>query len=183
MSRVRRAPVARIALAALAVIALSACAGDETDELRAWMQEVRNTTQPVRTTIPAPKVFEPFRYANEKQVDPFSTSKLAVALQLAAERPRNGVAPDFKRRREALESYPLDQIRMVGNLSNRRSKYALLQVDNMVYQARVGHHAGQNFGVITQITDNEITLRELVQDAAGDWVERETSLRLQESKQ
>ncbi|HRA78368.1 MAG TPA: pilus assembly protein PilP, partial [Burkholderiaceae bacterium] len=61
-----------------------------------------------------------------------------------------------------------------------RQNHALLQVDQIVYQARVGNHAGQNFGVITRISDDEVLLRELVQDAAGDWVHRESKLQLQE---
>jgi type IV pilus assembly protein PilP len=51
----------------------------------------------------------------------------------------------------------------------------------MVYQARVGNYAGQNFGRITRVSESEVLLKELVQDAAGDWVERSTTLRLQES--
>ena len=69
---------------------------------------------------------------------------------------------------------------MVGHLANGQSNFALLQVDDMVHQARVGQHAGQDFGVITRIDESEVRLRELVQDAAGDWVQRETTLRLQE---
>lgn len=69
---------------------------------------------------------------------------------------------------------------MVGHLSNGRQAFALLQVETMVYQARVGSYAGQNFGMITKVSENEVKLKELVQDAAGDWVERETALRLQE---
>ncbi len=69
---------------------------------------------------------------------------------------------------------------MVGHLANGKQSYALLQVDNLVFQARVGNYAGQNFGVITKVNEAEIKLKELVQDAAGDWKERETSLQIQE---
>jgi type IV pilus assembly protein PilP len=66
-------------------------------------------------------------------------------------------------------------------MSDRKSNFALLKADGMVYQARVGNHAGQNYGVITRVSETEIRLRELVQDAAGDWVARETALKLQET--
>jgi len=46
---------------------------------------------------------------------------------------------------------------------------------------RSGNYMGQNFGVITKISEGEITLRELIQDAGGDWAERESSLLLQEA--
>lgn len=174
--------IMRLAAALVALGALGACADDH-GELIAWMQEVRNTTQPIRTTVPEPKHFPPFHYAAEEEVDPFSRKKLAAAFERLMEAPRSGLAPDMKRPREILESFPLEQIQMVGHIRNTRSNAALLQVDNKVYQAKVGHHAGQNHGRITSITENEVVLTELVRDAAGDWTRRESSLRLQETQQ
>lgn len=165
----------------LGCAALVGCSDDH-DELVAWMQNVRNTTQPVQTKVPEPKQFVPFRYDDEAEVDPFSRKKLAAAFERLMESPRNGVAPDPKRPREVLESFPLDQIRMVGRIQNAKNNTALLQVNNIVYQARVGSHAGQNYGRITRISENEVVLTELVLDAAGDWVRRESSLRLQETQ-
>ena len=163
-----------------AAAALLAGCGEEHGELRAWMDEVRRTTQPVTEKIPEPKRFEPFRYANADAPDPFSSAKLAANFEQFAQQSRGGLRPDLSRRREPLESFPLDTIRMVGHMSNASANYALLQVDRMVYQARVGNYAGQNFGMITKISETEVVLKELVQDAAGDWVERHTSLQLQE---
>ena len=132
--------------------------------------------------IPAPKKFEPFRYENTALADPFSQSKLALAVAQAAPAKGNGLKPDAARRRETLESFPLDNIKMVGHMTNGRNDFALLQVEAMVYQARVGNYAGQNFGRIVRVTESEVTLKELVQDAAGDWVERDSALRLQEGR-
>ncbi len=172
----------RLPLVVVAALACAGCSPDE-GELRAWMDQVRRDTQPIRDTIPEPKRFAPFRYDNVGQLDPFSNGKFASALDRAGKpAPRDGPRPDLDRRREALESYPLESIRMVGHLSNAKQNTALLQVETMVYQARVGMYAGQNFGRIVKISENEVMLKELVQDAAGEWTERETSLRLQESK-
>jgi len=55
-----------------------------------------------------------------------------------------------------------------------------LKVDSLLYQVKVGEYLGQNFGKITKITETEVTLREIVQDAAGEWIERPTTLQLQE---
>jgi type IV pilus assembly protein PilP len=162
-------------------LTLSACASDQ-NELMAWMTEVRNNTPPIKDTIPEPKRFEPFRYENLSQADPFSARKLQAAFDKLQVRNRNGLAPDLNRRRESLESYPLEQIRMVGHLSNGKQAFALLQVESLVYQARVGNFAGQNFGVITKVSESEVRLKELVQDAAGEWVERVSTLSLQEGK-
>lgn len=161
------------------VLALAGC-GDDHGELIDWMNQVRATAQPITEKIAEPKRFEPFRYDNSTQVDPFSTDKLALAIEKFQQRAREGIKPDTSRRREVLESYPLDMIKMVGHLSNGRVDYALLEVDRVVYQARVGNYAGQNFGKIIRISETEVMLKEMVQDAAGDWIERESALRLQE---
>lgn len=159
--------------------AVVGCANEQ-GELRAWMDGVRANTPPVRERIEEPKRFEPFRYDNVAQVDPFSTEKMAVVLGDVKKHDGDGLKPDMNRRREALESHPLDSIRMVGHLANGQQNHALLQVDHTVFQARVGNYAGQNFGLITRISENEVLLKELVQDAAGNWVQRESALRLQE---
>lgn len=168
---------------ALAVLSLAAGCGDESDELRAWMDEVRATRQPQRETIAEPKRFEPFRYDRAGQSDPFAQARLGGLPAEAPEVSRTArLHPDTSRPREALEAWPLDAIRMVGHLSSGQRSFALLQVQDTVYQARVGNHAGQDFGVITKVSDTEVRLRELVQDAAGEWVHRETTLRLHEGE-
>lgn len=164
---------------AAAALALTACAQDQS-ELRAWMQGVRANTRPIQERVDPPKRFEPFEYDSVAKVDPFSAEKLAVVFESGQGGGGSGVKPDTNRRREVLEDYPLDTIRMVGHVRDGRKNHALLQVDRTVYQARVGNYAGQNFGLITRISETEVLLRELVQDAAGDWVERQSALRLQE---
>jgi type IV pilus assembly protein PilP len=89
----------------------------------------------------------------------------------------------MQRRREPLEQYPLDTIRMVGMLQKPGMTYAILQVDKAIFQAKVGHYVGQNFGMITGISEDAVELKEVVQDASGEWVERKARLELQESKQ
>lgn len=175
-----KTPIRAAAGLALACsVLLGGCASDQ-DELRGWMDNVRATTQPIRETIAEPTRFEPFRYDNLALVDPFSSAKMQAAYDRLIQRAKGGLSPDLNRRREPLESYPLEQIQMVGHLSSGSQNYALLQADTLIYQAKVGSYAGQNFGLITRVSESEVKLKELVQDAAGDWVERETALQLQE---
>lgn len=158
---------------------LAACSSDQ-EELRAWMEQTRQNTQPIREVIAEPKQFEPFRYEDIALIDPFSLNKLQAAYERLVQRSKSGLSPDMNRRRDPLESYPLEQIQMVGHLSDGRQNFALLQVQNLIYQAKVGNYAGQNFGRITGVSDNQVKLKELVQDAAGEWVERDSALQLQE---
>ncbi len=87
--------------------------------------------------------------------------------------------PDMDRPREPLEAYPLESLKFVGVMTKGKSSYAIIQVDGALYQVRQGGYMGQNFGVITKIVETEISLKELIQDAAGDWIERESALYLQ----
>ena len=69
---------------------------------------------------------------------------------------------------------------MVGSLIKLGQPVALVRVDNLLYQVRVGNYLGQNYGRITKISETEVALREIVQDAAGEWIERTATLQLQE---
>lgn len=150
------------------------------DELQQWMEEQRQQTRPTVKPLTPPKTFQPQPYEAQAVVDPFSTQKLTVALRREAAQPSSLLAAEMKRRREPLEAFPLDSMAMVGSVSREGRPYALLRVDNLLYQARVGDYMGQNFGRITKISETEITLREVVQDAAGEWIERTSTLQLQE---
>jgi type IV pilus assembly protein PilP len=165
----------------LALVALLAACDGKQDDLDTWMKETRTSVQPIKNNVEAPKKVEPFTYDNKSLVDPFSNAKLAIAIDQAAKsKSASGLAPDTKRNREVLENFPLESIRMVGRIADSRVTSALLQVDSIVYQAKVGNYAGQNFGRIVKINDSELFIKELVQDATGDWVQRETSIKIQE---
>ncbi len=171
----------RTSLYLAACVLLASCGGQD-DELRDWMTAARKDIRPVTNTLTEPRTFEPFVYADRDQVDPFDPAKLANALRKLASKSNNGLAPDMNRRKEPLESFPLDSISMVGIISRGSVRTALLRADSVVYEVRLGMHAGENFGEVTKITDSDITLNERVQDASGEWVERISTLELQEGK-
>lgn len=172
---------ARPVLLTVAATLLAACDSGHQD-IQVWMDDTRRATPTVVEKVAEPKQFEPFRYRNTGEAEPFSQGKLKVGFAAGAAAPAsNGLQPDLTRRREALEAYPLDALQMVGNLRLGGTNVALLKADNALHQVRVGNHVGQNFGRVTKISESGVAIRELVQDAAGDWVERDTELRLQES--
>jgi type IV pilus assembly protein PilP len=166
----------------LSLCAVLVACSSEQSELQAWMDQETKAVNPTKEKISEPKAFEPYRYENATQVDPFSNTKLSIALD-KMQKAKGGLQPDMARRREVLENFPLENIRMVGHLADAKAAFALLQAENVVYQAKVGNYLGQNFGVITKMNDAEVLIKELVQDAAGEWTERETALRIQEKKQ
>lgn len=166
--------------AGLMLLLLAGCGDDGVPEVKQWMAEVRQQTRVVVPKLSPPKTFTPFVYAGADVVEPFSPKKMAAAFA-KAQAPASGIQPDLQRRREPLESYPLDTLRMVGALERGGMHYALLQADQVVLRVKVGNYVGQNFGMITRITDSAVELKEIVQDASGEWIERPAKLELQET--
>lgn len=162
-------------------VGLAACGNDGEDELREWMGDVRRQTPVSVQKIPAPKTFSPFQYGGKDEVDPYSPAKLQVALA-AQDSAKSGLRPDLERRKEPLEAFPLDSVAMVGTLERPGTRFALLRADRNIFQVRAGNYVGQNYGKVTQITDSEVHLVEIVRDAAGEWVERSVKLELQEKE-
>ncbi|MBY0365538.1 MAG: pilus assembly protein PilP [Roseateles sp.] len=166
-------------LISLTLLGLAGCSGD-IDELRVWMDQQRKEAKPSVTPLLPPKKFLPQPYESAASTDPFSTQKLSVAIKQEAAQPNSLLTAEINRRKEPLEAYPLDTMNMVGSLTRDKQRYALLRVDSLLYQVKAGDYLGQNFGRITKISETDITLREVVQDAAGEWIERTSTLQLQE---
>jgi type IV pilus assembly protein PilP len=171
----------------LLLILLSAllvgCVSSREDDIRAWMVQERNQTKPRVAPITPPKQFIPEPYTNATAIEPFSNLKLTQALKRdSAQATSNGalVAPELARRKEPLEAFPLDAMQLVGSILKGGQPVALVKVDNLLYQVKPGNYLGLNFGRVSKISETEVTLREIVQDAVGEWIERVATLQLQE---
>ena len=162
----------------LASVLLTACGGEEFQDLRDF---VKNSGANLRGKVDAPpeiKPYEPFNYDNSAGLpDPFKPRKQEVKKN---ERPGLN-QPDMERHREALEEFPLDGLKMVGFLSQGNVSYAIIRApDNKLYRIKVGNYLGQNFGQVTEVTDTEVKIKEAIQDSTGDWSERMSNLQLVE---
>jgi type IV pilus assembly protein PilP len=165
-----------VALGAL----LTACTGEEFGDLKA---ELKDKTKDLRGRIeplPVVKPYEPVPYKAFDQTDPFSSAKIELVTKSASSG-GGGLKPDLNRPKEPLEAYPLESLKMVGVLQQKKANFGLVKADTGLYRVKVGNYLGQNFGVITTITDSQIQLRELIQDAVGDWTERQSTLQLLEA--
>ena len=164
------------------VLLLSACGGDEHSDLK---EELKGLTKDLRGNIkplPVVKPYEPVPYTGFDQPDPFGPAKIELAAAAAPKGTSGQNAPDTNRPKEPLETYPLESINMVGTLTQEKVNHALVRADGSIHRVKVGNYMGQSFGIVTEITENQIKLKELVQDAAGDWTERQTGLQLLETK-
>jgi type IV pilus assembly protein PilP len=162
-------------LVPVALVVLAGCSS-EMSELKQFVKESDKGLPRKIEPLPAVKPFEPFTYEGFDLPDPFKPRKLAAPREGAG----GGLAPDLNRRKEPLEAFPLEQLKMVGTLSQGKDTYALVRADKTLYRVRKGNYMGQNFGLITDVTESEIKLKEIVQDSAGDWAERQSVLPLLE---
>lgn len=180
MSRIHHALAAGLILV---LFSLSGCVSPDQEELQQWMATQRNASRPKIAPLQEPTKFTPQTYGQEGSIEPFSNQKLVQALKRDSSQANANAAlitPELSRRKEPLEATPLDAVVMVGSLTKAGQPVALVKVDNLIYQVRVGNYLGQNYGRITAVTEASVVLREIVQDAAGEWIERPATLQLLE---
>jgi type IV pilus assembly protein PilP len=169
---------ARVFICSGLVAVVAGCGGESHQDLRAWMQEQGKGVKGKLDPLPQVKPYEPFAYNAFDLPDPFKPRKIEPV------KGGSKLAPDLNRRKEPLESFPLESLQMVGTLQRGKNTFALVRTtDKDVYQIKVGNYMGQNFGVVVEINDGEVRLKELVQDGAGDWTERSSTIQLAEQEQ
>ena len=168
-----------ITAGALMLSALGACTADN-DELIQWMEQQHKEIKPSIAPIYPPKKFDPQPYMGVTGVEPFGAQKLIPVGGAASNKSSALLAAAKAHAAQELESYPLDSMTMVGSLQQSGKAHALLMVENRLHDVKVGDWNGQNYAQITGITDTQITLRETVQDPTGEWIERTSTLQLQE---
>lgn len=172
----KRATFVVIAAAAL----VTGCGPSSHKDLVDWMNEQGKGVRGHLDPLPTIKPYEPFVYNDFDLPDPFKPRKIEPMKSDNG----NKLAPDLNRRKEPLEAYPLESLSMVGTLEKGRTRYALVKTpEKDLYQVRQGMHMGQNYGVITDVTDTDIKLKELMQDGSGDWSERSSTLNLLQADQ
>ncbi|MFQ5993525.1 MAG: pilus assembly protein PilP [Acidiferrobacterales bacterium] len=154
---------------------LSACTDDGAADLAQWVKDQRKGRKPRVEPLPEIKTNESFIYTAEDLADPFAPFNLKPEGPAIA-----GRAPE-DRRREPLEEYPLDALKMVGTLTRGNQSWAVIQApDGAVHRAKIGDHMGQNFGMVTKISENSVDLVELIQNPLGEWIEREANIAIVE---
>lgn len=160
------------------VVLLSGCGGAEYQDLRDF---VKNSGANMRGKIDPPpevKQYEFFAYNNDTNLpNPFKPRKQDM-------RSGGGAGlnqPDLNRPKEALEEFPLESLKMVGYLYQNKVGWAVIRAtDNKLYRVKAGNYIGLNYGLITEVTETSVTIKESVQDSSGDWTERDSSLQLME---
>ena len=137
----------------LIVTGLSGCGSGDMDDLHRFVAETGKDMQGKIDPLPEVKAYEPFSYAAFDLPDPFKPRKLSTGGG-------GGMQPDLTRPKEPLEAFSLETLKMVGVLSQNGVNQAVIKTpDNAIYHIKKGNYMGQNFGLVTQISDSEVTLK------------------------
>jgi len=164
-------------LFALMTFMLGACGSQQHSDLDAYVDDVKRKTKGRIEPLPEVKTYESEVYAAAELRDPFTPYEEEPSEELSVP----GPVPDTNRKREALEAFPLDSLAFVGHLERDGTLWGLVQApDDSIYRVSVGNHLGKNYGEILTINESSITLKEIIPNGSGGWVEREASLALTE---
>jgi type IV pilus assembly protein PilP len=161
---------------AVVAVCLTACGG-RNDDLDQYINEVK--ARPGGRIEPLPEIspYEVFTYVAD--VEGIRSPFVPDTPQAASAGADGGVRPDSVRSREFLEGFPLDTLRMVGTLNIASTTYGLVQTsDGLIHRVVLGNYMGQNDGRITDISDSEIALVEIISDGIGGYIERDAAIGL-----
>ncbi len=170
------------AKAAACAAILAGCGQTPPESVQDWITQQRAQVRTAVAPLAQPRPYIPQAYQAAPAADPFDSQKLTLALRRDASRGATSALarPELARPRQPLEAFPLDAMTMVGSLVKQGQPVALVRVDRLVHAVRPGAYLGQNYGKVVKITETQVLLREIVQDASGEWTERAASLQLQE---
>jgi len=180
----QRGALTRLIIIALAGLIVAGCSGDQMGDLRNFVEAERAKPGGRVEPIPEVKPFESFTYKANGRKSPFEPWGLNEGVAKTPGMSGVGLHPDTNRRREALEGFPLDTLRMVGTLTRKDGIWAIIKApDGLVYRVTRNNYLGQNYGRITKISEDKVELVEIVSDGLGGWQERQASLVLAEKSQ
>jgi type IV pilus assembly protein PilP len=169
----------RYFIVVIACALLTACGSDGLDDVREFVRTAHADKKPRVEPLPEIKTQEAFIYAAANLSDPFASFNLKPGAN--AKTDGNGGGPDPNRRKQPLEDFPLDALKMVGTLSQGKQAWAVVQApDGTVHRVKVGDYLGQNSGQIIKVTEEKVDLVEVIQGPMGDWIDREANLSLLE---
>ena len=169
----------RAFLSLLLAFLMVGCSSSDMSDLRSFVEEVKQRPPGRIEPLPEIKEVETHAYSSASLRNPFAPEQAEESQSSTVT--SNGLMPDFNRRKEELEAFPLDTLRMVGTLEQGESTWGLIKTnDGTIYRVKPGNHMGQNYGKIDRIFEEKVELTEIIQDGQGGYIERQATLALGE---
>lgn len=158
---------------------LAGCSSGDFSDLNQYILAVKARPKGSIPPLPENKVIESFIFKPEGLRDPFKPPEQPEQVQGVDVSTGSGIRPDTNRRKEELEAFPLDGLKMVGTIVIKSNLWGLIKAsDKTVYRVQVGNYMGSNYGKIIRISPDKIELMEILPDKPGTWREQQTSLAL-----
>lgn len=160
-------------------IGVAGCARNDMGDLKQYVKEVKARKAGHIEPLPEIKQIETFAYVAADRRSPFRP--VQQGEEQIPEAAEYGIAPDPNRRKEELENYSLDSLRMVGTLELTEIMWGLIKTrDKTIHRVKAGNYMGKNHGQITGISEGKIELTEIIPDGQRGYRERQASLALKE---
>lgn len=162
------------------VISLCSCGGDMSD-LEQFIAATKQAHHGKVDPLPEFPPYQTFEYVSQNLRDPFRPQTDLTSSPLAIETEYSGPRPEATRRREPLESFPVDALKMVGLLQQKSQTWGLVRdPDGTIHRVQPGNYAGENHGKIVKVSETRIDIVELVPDGLSGWVNRDAQLAMAE---
>jgi type IV pilus assembly protein PilP len=159
-------------------LTLLACGNETHSDLEVFIKDSGKGLRGQVVPVPEVQPYSHFPYTAFEIPNPFEPRKNKLTKVEGG-----GLQPDLSRRKEALEKFPLESLKMVGSLKQDEKSYALIKApDSTLHRVKAGGYLGQNFGLISAISESGVNLKEIVQDSTGDWSERVSMLMLEDQE-
>jgi len=162
-------------------ILLAGCAGDNFTDIKQYMAAIKE--QPAKQIEPIPiyPPYKSFSYSMMARRAPFEPPVAIRDIARLVGPPASDVKPDGDRVKEYLEKFNVEALSLVGHIKKDGVMYALVNDGSgSVHPVSRGNFMGRNHGKITDVSETEIRLREIVSSGGNSWVERPRTLALRD---
>ena len=150
-------------------------------DLKAFTKNAYKNRKPQVDPLPAVKPVEVFIYQASSEVDPFNQGNLRKQTTEKEETAGGEEGPDLTRKKEPLEAYPTDALKLVGIMEQNGITWAIVNApDSTVHRVTEGNYLGRNHGQITRVKGRRVNVVELVRNPVGKWEKKPAKLLLVE---
>lgn len=157
----------------------SGCQEPSDQDISSWIKKNQVISSTSTSQLISEEKFPPFIYEAKERVDPFDAQKISVLFSTIPSA-GNIYAPYTHRVKEMLEHYSIESLKMVGTLRRSGKTVALIEAEKIIYPVQIGNYLGQDMGRIIKISESEMQIEEVVQDASGEWSKRVVELKMRD---
>ncbi len=174
---------------AMALFLLVGCGDQNMVDLNHYIQTTKAKPKEKIQPLPEKKDVQAFVFNPNGLRDPFREIEQPKVVEDKPENTQNEIlnkkiAMHQARKKEELEQFSTDSLKMVGTVKIQNELWALLKTaEGKIYRVKNGYHIGQNYGEITHVAPDKIELIEILTDKSTPREETKTLSLLSSSKE